>query len=97
MALRKLIEIDGKVIVQTSMGSINNGTQRLSFLAYVKVISITGDKNQINATVHFSNDATQFTKQYQIPMSVENGAVNFIKQSYEYLKTLPDFENAIDC
>jgi hypothetical protein len=97
MALHKLIEIDGKVIVQTSMGSINNGTQRLSFLAYIKVISITGDKNLITATVQFSNDETQFIKQYQIPMSVENGAENFIKQSYKHLKTLPDFVNAIDC
>ena len=29
--------------------------------------------------------------------SVEEGAENFIKQAYEYLKTLPEFEGATDC
>ena len=48
MALRKIIEIEGKSIIQTSSGNIENGTQRVSFLAYVSVINISGNKNQIN-------------------------------------------------
>jgi hypothetical protein len=97
MALRKIIEAEGKVIVQTSIGSIENGTQRISFSAYIKVTSISGNKNQVKANVHFASDAAQFTKQYQVPMSVEVGSVNFIAQVYEHLKTLEEFAGAEDC
>jgi hypothetical protein len=97
MALRKIIEAEGKSIIQTPTGNIENGIQRVSFSAYVKVIFISGDKNQINANVHFAGDAAQFTKQYQIPVSVEVGSANFIEQAYKHLKTLPEFAGAEDC
>jgi hypothetical protein len=97
MALRKAIEIEGKSIIQTAIGSIENGTQRLSFSAYVKVTSIHGDKNQINANINFKGDTQEFNKQYQVPMSVESSAPNFIAQVYEHLKTLPEFAGATDC
>jgi hypothetical protein len=97
MALRKIIEAEGKALVHTSLGAIENGIQRVSFSAYVKVASINGDKNQINANLHFSGDVAQFTKQYEVPMSVEAGAPNFIEQVYKHLKTLPEFDGAEDC
>jgi hypothetical protein len=97
MALRKIIEAEGTAFIQSTFGSIENGTQRVSFSAYVKVISISGDKNQVNANVHFSGDVAQFTKQYQVPVSVETGSQNFIEQVYKYLKTLPEFAGAEDC
>jgi len=97
MALRKTIEAEGKVFIQTPTVSIENGNQRVSFSAYVKVISISGDKNEVNAIVHFAGDVAQFTKQYQVPVSVEANAPNFIAQAYEHLKTLPEFAGAIDC
>ena len=97
MALRKIIETEGKATIQTTMGLIENGTQRVSFSAYVKVININGNKDEINAQVNFKGDAQQFTKSYQIPVSVEFGAVNFIAQVYAHLKTLPEFNGAEDC
>jgi len=97
MALRKIIEAEGKSIVQTSIGNIENGTQRVSFSAYVKVIEISGDKNQIIANVSFKGDVQQFTKQYTVPVSVEAGASNFIAQVYSHLKTLEEFAGAEDC
>jgi hypothetical protein len=97
MALRKIIEAEGKSVVQTSIGTIQNGTQKLLFSAYVKVISVNGNKSQINASVHFSGDAAQFIKNYQVPVSVEVGAPNFIEQVYKHLKTLPEFDGAEDC
>jgi hypothetical protein len=97
MALRKIIEAEGKVIIQSPFGVIENGTQQVSFSAYVKVAFITGDKNQITANVHFAGDVAQFTKQYQVPVSVKAGAPNFIEQAYEHLKTLPEFAGAEDC
>jgi hypothetical protein len=97
MALRKIIETEGKSIIQTSMGRIDNGTQRVSFSAYVKVIEINGDKNQITASVNFKGDSQQFNKQYVVPVSTEAGAANFIAQVYAHLKTLPEFDGAVDC
>jgi hypothetical protein len=97
MALRKIIEAEGTAFIQSNVGSIENGTQRVSFSAYVKVISVNGDKNQVNANVHFSGDVAQFIKEYQVPVSVEVGSPNFIEQVYKYLKTLPEFAGAEDC
>jgi hypothetical protein len=97
MALRKIIETEGKAVIQTPIGAIENGTQRVSFSAYIKVVSINGNKNQVTASVHFAGEAAQFIKQYQIPVSVETGASNFIEQTYKHLKTLPEFDNAEDC
>lgn len=97
MALRKIIETEGKAIVQTPMGTIENGIQRVSFSAYIKVAHISGSKNEIVASVNFKGDTQQFTKQYQISVSVESGASNFIAQVYEHLKTLPEFSDAVDC
>jgi hypothetical protein len=98
MALRKIIEAEGKAVIQTTMGSIENGTQKVSFSAYIKVVSIDGDKSKVNANVHFAGDQVQFIKHYQqIPVSVEVGTPNFIEQVYKYLKTLPEFAGAVDC
>lgn len=97
MALRKIIEAEGKAIIETSVGAIENGIQRVSFLAYVKVASVNGDKNQIIASVQFIGDTAQFSKQYQVPVSVEAGSPNFIEQVYKHLKTLSEFSGAEDC
>jgi hypothetical protein len=97
MALRKIIEAEGKSIIQTLVGPIENGTQRVSFSAYVKVTSISGNKSQITANVHFDGDVAQFNRQYQVPVSVEVNSPNFIEQVYKHLKTLPEFVGAEDC
>ncbi len=97
MALRKIIEAEGKSIVQTPIGNIENGTQIVSFSAYIKVNEISGNKNQLIANVNFKGDAQQFNKQYVVSVSVEDNAPNFIAQVYEHLKTLPEFSGAVDC
>lgn len=97
MALRKIIETEGKAIIQSPIGLIENGIQRVSFLAYVKVTGINGNKSELIANVNFKGDVQQFTKQYQIPVSVESGAPNFIAQVYNHLKTLDEFFGAVDC
>jgi hypothetical protein len=97
MALRKIIEAEGTATVQTPMGLIENGVQRVSFSAYVKVLSINGNKTDIIASVNFKGDVQQLTKQYFVPVSVADGSPNFIAQVYEHLKTLEEFAGAEDC
>ncbi len=97
MAFRKIIEIEGRSVVETSIGTIDNGIQTISFSAYIKVTSIIGDKAKVVANVNFKGDTQQFNKQYEVDMSVENGSANFIAQVYAHLKTLPEFAGAVDC
>jgi hypothetical protein len=97
MALRKIIEAEGKSVIQTPIGNIENGTQRVSFSAYVKVVEISGNKTQVIANVKFTGETQQFHKQYPVPVSVEANASNFIAQAYAHLKTLPEFAGAEDC
>jgi hypothetical protein len=104
MALKKTIELEGNTSVDTVHGSINTGTAKVVVAAYIKVHSISGYKNILNVDVSFtdgkdsvSNDKIQFSKRYTVPVSTEANAPNFIKQAYEYLKTLPEFENSEDC
>jgi len=97
MALRKIIETEGIVTIQTPFGVIDKGTQQVSFSAYIKVVSVFGNKNLVNASVSFTGDTQQFVKQYEVPMSIETGSANFISQVYTHLKTLPEFAGATDC
>jgi hypothetical protein len=65
---------------------------------YIKVVGISGNKLNLTATVTFTSQATGTvvaTKSYQFPLDL-NGD-NPIKQTYEYLKTLPEFATATDC
>jgi hypothetical protein len=97
MALRKIIEVEGKSVVETSIGVIDNGIQTISFPAYIKVTSIVGDKNKVTANVNFKGETQQFNRQYEVDMSVATGSENFIAQVYAHLKTLPEFAGAVDC
>ena len=97
MALQKNIVVEGKIVVQTTMGNIEEGTRSISLPTYIKVSSINGTKTEINALVSFTSGDKNLFKQYQIPMSVESGSANFIAQVYAHLKTLPEFAGAVDC
>jgi hypothetical protein len=97
MALRKIIETQGHATINTDFGVIENGIQTVLFSAYIKVTGVTGDKSKVNANVNFKGDTQQFSKQYEVPVSVETGSANFIAQVYAHLKTLPEFAGATDC
>lgn len=97
MALRKLIDVSGRNIVETTFGMIDNGVQQVSFTAYAKVVNISGDKNELTAIVHFKGETQQFNKHYKFSASTEFDSPNFIKQAYLHLKTLPEFAGAEDC
>jgi hypothetical protein len=97
MALKKIIELEGDTFLNTPYGRIKTGQSKLAIAAYIKVQNVSGDKNTVSAIVMFTDDNIQFSKNYTFPVSVADGAPNFIKQAYEYLKTLSEFENSEDC
>lgn len=72
--------------------------------SYARIDTVSGYKGGIDITVNYyvTNqsfiDNKSYLKQemYSFTPSVEEDSPNFIKQGYEYVKTLPEFENAID-
>ena len=65
---------------------------------YIRVENISGSKALLQATINhlteqngvlFNTDVVYFTPDLT--------GDNFIKQAYEYLKTLPEFADATDC
>ena len=62
---------------------------------YIKVESISGTKDLIKIQVSLTASTLKSKKSYEFTPSMDGG--NFIKQAYEHLKTLPDFDGAMDC
>jgi len=87
MALSKKIELEN-----------NFGEKSLFPDCYIKIDGINGDKNNINLNVSFYNNVNdkRFLKSAVISF-VPTLDKNFIEQGYDYLKTLEEFENTIDC
>jgi hypothetical protein len=97
MALKKVIELQGDCFLSTSYGRFKTGQDKIAITAYIKICNISGDKDKISVNVNFSDKNIEFNKRYEAPVSTDTDAPNFIKQAYEYLKTLPEFENSEDC
>ena len=95
MALRKSISVSGAAFVQTDIGIINTGVTEVSFDAYIKVDKVSATKTDAVADVIIFGDGKSQMKTYRFTPSMDAG--NFIKQTYEHLKTLPEFANAEDC
>lgn len=73
--------------------------------AYIKIDTISGFKGGLDIGVNFYVSQQSFLlgkgyverKEYSFIPSVEDDSDNFIKQGYEYLKTLDEYVNALDC
>lgn len=97
MALKKIIEIDGVLLLKTDHLIVDLGTSTVNDEFYVRVDNLTGTKELVTASVSYRSGNKLFNKTFAIPMSTKDGAKNFIAQTYDYLKTLPEFAGAIDC
>jgi len=97
MAIKKILQIEGSSFIQSSFGQIDFGIQKTTFLAVCKVLSVQGNKDQINIDIVIQGDAVSYKCQYAFAPSVADGSSNFIRQAYIYLKTLPEFAGAEDC
>ena len=97
MALRKIVEVEGKSFIQSPIGAIQNGIEKITFVAVCKITSISGNKTNLDVSVSHVGDVARFDRSYSFEPSVAEGSPNFIKQAYLYLKTLPEFSGAEDC
>lgn len=72
--------------------------------AYIRIDTLFGSKQALilNVKSYFSQETYESgkepfeSKDYSFTPSVNDGSSNFIKQGYEHLKTLTEFENADD-
>jgi hypothetical protein len=73
--------------------------------SYARIQSFDGDKDGISVLLFYYKDQDSFLKgkapflqqHYSFVPSVAEDAANYHKQGYEYIKSLPDFFDAIDC
>ena len=98
MALSKNITLPILVTKEVAgEGVISTSTENQYFKeAYVKVAVVSGDKATATASVIFTLNGEE-AMQRSYDFAIDLDGPNFIKQAYEHLKTLPEFEDAIDC
>ena len=97
----KQITEEGNMAIIINIGT-NSGVSINQ--SYARIDTTNGSKESQTVTVNYyvSKEAFEegkdFLKQevYTCPVSVELNSPNFIKQEYEYLKTLPEFAGAVD-
>lgn len=69
--------------------TVNNG--------YLRVSNFSGSKDGVSFVLSFqaaAGESDLTTKEFSFLPAMNS---NFIKQAYEYLKTLPEFTDVIDC
>jgi len=85
--------------LQQNLSLVNNfGEVSVFKNAYIRVIHVMGTKRACSSVVHFCKSAEGLmlqSKDYTFQVDLDGG--NYIKQTYEYLKSLPEFADAIDC
>jgi threonine synthase len=97
MAFRKIIDVEGESFIASPNGNVSLGQQKLSVSAYCKIIYVAGDKQMLQINVESVAEQFKKTEVFFFKPSVDDNASNFVKQAYEYLKTLPEWANATDC
>jgi len=68
--------------------------------AYYRIDSVSGSKSKIRAVYSVRESAGSNSALWESSFEFTpnlNSSDNFIKQAYEYLKSLPEFANATDC
>lgn len=68
--------------------------------AYHKITFLAGNKEKMNITLGIYNKEQNNLieeKYYIFAPSVDDGSTDFIEQAYIYVKTLPEYADAVDC
>lgn len=94
MAFKTIITLSGKSRVEEN-GLSASVPFSVQDSMYIKVQRVAGDKTLVNVDVLLTGDSINGKRFYSFAPDL-NGP-NFIKQAYDYLKTLPEFAGAIDC
>jgi hypothetical protein len=97
MALKIKTKILGKVIFQSDIGFFEIEKKDLEVDVYVKVEHVSSSKNKADSYITFLAVDTPLVWSKYVAFTPNLEGDNFIKQAYLYLKTLPEYADAIDC
>lgn len=76
----------------------NFGEQSVFNDCYIKVSSVSVTQQNINATVVYMRDKMgKILNTETFYFTPDLQGENFIKQAYQYIKTLPKFSGSVDC
>lgn len=95
MALSKKLIFVGRSFIETPVGRLDAGENTVEMNAYIKVERVNASKESASADVSFAEGDKSTSSSYTFTPNLDGG--NFIKQAYDYLKTLPEFAGAQDC
>jgi hypothetical protein len=95
MALKKTFSFTGQKTVSGDFWSIESVADSVVIDCYIKVQSVSGNKELAKAQVSFISDKFVGFKSYDFPVNLDGE--NFIKQAYEHLKSLEEFAGSINC
>lgn len=69
--------------------------------SYIEIVNINGTKENLNlyVCIYDSNEKTNVitNKSYNYVPNLASDSLNNFEQGYEYLKTLDEYKDAIDC
>lgn len=85
--------------IKKKVSLTNNFGQQSEFPdCYIRIESISGDKQQITASVAFydKEDGLKLIER-SVFFAPKLKGDNFLIQAYKHLKELPEFEGAVDC
>ena len=78
----------------------DNFQEQITFAdAYIRVEQVSASRvgSSADVIIYRKKDGQQLVRQsYQFSAELEPGE-NHLKQAYEFLKTLPEFADAVDC
>ena len=87
MALKKHVSLMSNFGIEVDVGE-----------AYIKVTQLVASKESITANVGFFNiEKNQLFQTLPFTFKTDLNGGNFIAQSYDHLKTLSEFADAVDC
>jgi hypothetical protein len=99
MAILMKVKLTGESVFTTNSVSISMGQTEIEKECYIRVNQISGTKDELKFTMDFLDNESRehlMSKSFIFVPSVADNAANFIKQCYEYAKTLPEFAGYID-
>jgi hypothetical protein len=95
MALSKNLSFSGRSFIETPVGRLDAGSAVVEMRAYIKVERVSANKDSASMDVSFTEGEKKTSSSYTFKPNLDGG--NFIKQAYDYLKSLPEFASAQDC
>lgn len=99
MALRKSEIFRGETVIQSAGSFIPTGAiSEVEKSTYCKVSNITGTKDAIMLRLQVIDESSGVElAQKEFVFAPDMAGGNFIRQAYDHLKTLPEFDGAVDC